>query len=166
MMITGISERHKVWAPQLPSTFAILVLSISPLPLPGRFLYLIKLRHVYFDATGHFLRGFVLPVVVDEITIRINEVCDDRVIHLSMQHKTTHTKQDFVTRSVVFALAVTASVNSVFRPCQIYFIHFARILNGFRWNSSAVIATTNRYKQPCSHRQDVRCFVCVSSYPQ
>ena len=58
---------------------------ISRLSLPGRFLDGNKLCHVHLDAARHILSGFVLPVIVDEITIRIDEVRNDGVIHLFAQ---------------------------------------------------------------------------------
>jgi len=55
-----------------------------------------KLCHVQLDAVVNFLGSFVQPVVVDEIAIGVNEVCDNRVIHLS---KTTKHKTDTWTLS-------------------------------------------------------------------
>jgi len=57
----------------------------SPLSLPERLLDGNKLCHVYLDAARHILSGFVLPIIVDKIAIRIHEVRNDGVIHLVAQ---------------------------------------------------------------------------------
>jgi len=49
---------------------------------------------VNLDAVTHLLGGAVLSVVVDKIAVRIDEVRDDCVIHLSAQ-TIIYTNQEF-----------------------------------------------------------------------